>query len=91
MLAGVEAHVRLGRQHLQQRVPHEVQELRQARVRGAYGVLPEPGTEQDRFDERVPGELRQGKGQADLRLGRQRVPERVRNENAQLRVGIARY
>jgi len=86
VLACVEAHVRFGREHLQQRVPHEVQELRQTRVRGAHGVLLESGTEPGRFGERVPGELREGKGQDDVRLGRQRVPQRVRDENAQLRV-----
>jgi len=74
VLAGVEAHVRFGREHLQQRVPDEVQKLRQTRVRGAHGVLLEPGTEPGGLGERVPGELREGKGPDDVRFRRQRVP-----------------
>lgn len=88
MLARVEAHVRLGRQHLQQRVPHEVEELRQTRVRGADGVLPQPGAQPRRVGQRVPGRLRQGEGPDDVRLRRQRVPQRVRDEDAELRVSV---
>lgn len=70
VLAGVEAHVRFGREHLQQRVPDEVQELRETRVRSAHGVLFESGTEPGGLGERVSGELREGKGQDDVRLRR---------------------
>jgi len=44
VLAGIKAYLWVGRQHIQQRMPDEVQKLWKARVRGANGILLKPRT-----------------------------------------------
>lgn len=44
VLASVEAYLWVGRQHIQQRVPDEVQKLWKTRVRGTNGILLKPRT-----------------------------------------------